>query len=520
MEFRLENPTALWGLILVLCYLGVCFWKRKHLRDSFLWRRTLLNSLALSFCLLGLSRPQGGESVSTQVAERANLFLAIDISQSMLAQDVSPSRMRFAIEFSQRLLDQLQQIKIALYPFALDGYIQMPLSTDFQAAKDLLASMSPSMATGQGTDLGAVLSNLLNQIQRSERVAKERGSEWVRPQVLLISDGETHIPFPDSVAQTFRNMGIPIFTVCTGNKKDIPIPLENKFGGSSFLKDPEGKTVLTRANPELLQKIAEVTGGTFFKDSFQEVPKLVNRLNQSLQIGKLSTAFHLSREFYPFCFTLAFLFLLVEFSFSRWDFAIRSLILPLLLLIPVQSYASEPLENESSAIEYFNQGVKAYNDQNLREAADQLEKSIFTSLEPSTRKKALFNLGNVYFKMGEMEQAIQAYQQSLDTKTSSSDFDKETNQKISDNLALSVRKMAMEQKKKSNEPKQGEGEGEGKNEGKGSDPKGPKKFQDEGLSDEAKRKVFDHISEEERQTLKRLAEDKNKKSSDRNMKPW
>lgn len=91
MEFRFENPIALFGLGFVLVYLCRCLWKRKYLKDSFLWRRTLLNSLGLIFCVLGLSRPQGGEAVTSQVSERANLFIAIDISQSMLAQDTLPS---------------------------------------------------------------------------------------------------------------------------------------------------------------------------------------------------------------------------------------------------------------------------------------------------------------------------------------------------------------------------------------------------------------------------------------------
>lgn len=518
MEFRLENPHALWGFILVFLFVGRCLWKKKHLPDSFLWRRTLINTLALSFCLLGLSRPQGGEAVTTQVSQQANLFLAIDISQSMLAQDTPPSRMKFAIDFSQKLIDQLQQVKIALYPFALDGYIQMPLSSDFQAAKDLLSSMSPTMATGQGTDLGAMLLNLLKQIQRSEKVAKQRGSEWIRPQVLLISDGESHVPVPETVAQEFKSFGIPIFTVCTGGKKEVPIPIENRFGGSSQLKGPNGSTVLTAAHPEVLQRISETTGGDFYRDSFQEIPKLVSRLHQSLQIGKLSTGFKLTREFYPLCFTLAFLLCFFEFSLMRWDFAIRMLMG--LCFISHSSFGQEPFENESVAIETYNEGLKAYHDQNFKEAADALEKSIFTSLNPTTRKKALFNLGNAYLKMGEVEQALQAYQQSYDTHTSDNSFDTETNQKISDNLALLERIKQLQQKRKSDKEKEGDGEGKGKKSGAGTDPKGPKKFEDQGLSNEAKQKVFDHISEEERETLKRLAEDKNKNSNSRTLKPW
>ncbi|NQW46007.1 MAG: hypothetical protein HQ462_11460, partial [Deltaproteobacteria bacterium] len=73
MEFRFENPMALWGISVIFIYAARCLWKRKYLRDSFLWRRALLNSSVLLFCVLGLSRPQGGESISSQVSEQANL---------------------------------------------------------------------------------------------------------------------------------------------------------------------------------------------------------------------------------------------------------------------------------------------------------------------------------------------------------------------------------------------------------------------------------------------------------------
>ncbi len=518
MEYRLENPWALWGLTLVLLYLGRCLWKQKHLKDSFSWRRTLLNSLALLFCIMGLSRPQGGESITTQVSEQSNLFIAIDISQSMSAEDTLPSRMQFAIDFALRLLDQLTQVKIALYPFAIDGYMIMPLSSDLQAAKDLLSSMAPSIATGQGTDLGSTLTELIKQIQRSEKVAKTRGSEWITPQVLLLSDGESHVPVPDSVALSYRNASIPIFTVCIGGKNEVPIPIESRFGIKNNLRDSSGKTVFTTAHPKVLQKIADLSGGSAYRDNFQEVLRLAHDLKRSLQIGKLSTGFKLNREFYPFCFLISFLLLFWDFCLNRWEFAIRLLFLPLLLTN--QAHAFEPSDNETQAIEFYNLGVTAYQKEDFKEAASNFEKSILTSLDPLVRKKGLFNLGNTYLKMKESDQALQAYQQSHDTQTPNDSFNQETNQKISDNLALLQKLKEQQKKKKSNEQKEGEGEGEEKNKGNGNDPKGPKQFEDESLSEQMKKKVLDHISEEEREILKRLAENKNRKSNLKTLKPW
>jgi tetratricopeptide (TPR) repeat protein len=378
--------------------------------------------------------------------------------------------------------------------------------------------MSPTIATGQGTDLGTTLTNLLSQIQRSEKVAKTRGSDWVTPQVLLLSDGESHVPVADSVALSFKNASIPIFTVCTGGKKEVPIYIENRFGIRNVLRDDSGKLALTAAHPDILERIANISGGFAFRDSFSEVPKIVTRLKQSLQIGKLSTTFKLAHEFYPLCFLMSFLFLFWEFCYGRWEFAIRSLLIG--FIFSSQLFANEPVENETQAIEAYNTGVTAYEKQDYKEAASQFEKSILTSLDPTVRKKGLFNLGNVYLKMGEIEQALEAYQHSHDTQAPNDSFNKDTNQKISDNLALLQRLKQQQRKQRSQEQKEGDGEGQGKKSGQGVDPKGPKSFEDESLSEQMKQKVFDHISDEERETLKRLSQDKNRKSNSRNLKPW
>ncbi|MFM8315663.1 MAG: vWA domain-containing protein, partial [Deltaproteobacteria bacterium] len=261
--------------------------------------------------------------MTTQISQQANLFIAMDISQSMWAEDILPSRMQFAIDFSQKLLDQLPQVKVALYPFALDGYMMMPLSTDIQAAKDLLSAMTPSIATGQGTDLGGMLTHLLEQIQKAEKTAKSRGSQWVTPQVLLISDGESHVQVPNSVPLSFRAASIPIFTIGVGGSKPVTIPVQSRFGNRAPLRDTSEKLAMTSSHPEILQKISELSDGLYYPGSFSEIPKVVSRLNQSLQLGKLSTQFKLTREFYPYCFLLSFLFLFAEFCFMRWEFAIR-----------------------------------------------------------------------------------------------------------------------------------------------------------------------------------------------------
>lgn len=513
MLYRLENPDALWGLIPLFLLVLRMLWKWKKEPYAFSWRRFSTIITALFFCLIGLSRPQLGTRASSEISTKSNLFIALDISQSMLATDITPSRMGFAINFSQKLLEKAGDVRVALYPFSTEGFLMMPLSSDLFAATDLLNSIHPSITTGQGSNLTNALTGLFETIKKSERITKEKGGDWAPTSVLFISDGESHHPLDKSILDKFRQNKIPIYTVVTGSGTAVPIPQENHFGGSIGLRDPSSREpILTKADPKTMLEIAKLTNGDFFEARFSEVFKVVEKLKRSLSLGKLESTFKLERDFYPYCFFIALVLFSFELLFGRWEYALRSLLICGLLLSS-QARADEP--QELDPYEKYNEGVKHLKNNNYNKAIESFVDSGYGAQDLTLKKKALFNLGNSFLEGGDPAQALLAYQQARDIQTKDKAFNDETDKKISENMVLASKQEKMQQQSNQSNPQEGEGEGN-----QGEDAKAPKQFQGEPLSEGEKKKLYDAIADEERQTLSRLRREQNRKSQHPNEKPW
>jgi Ca-activated chloride channel homolog len=527
MQFRFEDPEWLWALIAVAFLGGLMLWKRK-LPGSFSWRRFFVTLLAFSLSVFALARPQAGQNFTQTIAARSNLFVAVDISRSMLARDISPSRLAFAVSFAERLLQQLSGVKVALYPFALDGYIQIPLTTDTAAIEDALESLNPNMTTNQGTDLSSALETLLGHIVRMEQAAKKAGIDWFPTQVLLLSDGESHVPLRDEVTRRYRSLHIPIFTVAAGTVGGAMISPELRFDREEGFRPQGSRSVRTLLHPETLQAISAQTGGDYIAPRFEEVQGLAKRLQQSMSLGKLASSFKVDREFFPFLFALALLLFGFEFGLGRWEFAIRSLLFVFLLgafsargadLPKVDTNADE----ETQSAQNYDLGLEYLKRGNFQKAAEAFQESALRTQDPTLKKKSLFNLGNTFLRQFDPNQAIDSYQQAMDVKTKNRDFEKTSNLKISENLALAAK--VLERMKQ--QPSEGEGkgqsqEGEGKQKKESPDPKGPqKKFTAEEFNESQKQKIFDLISSEEQQTMQRLQELRNRNRTSRiTDKPW
>jgi len=509
MQLRFENPLALWGIAAVACLIALMIWQGRRVPGSSSWRRTTFAASAFLFCVLGLARPQWGTRVTSTITRSSNLFIAVDVSRSMLAQDVTPSRLGFATSYARKLVEQLPGVKVALFPFALDGYMLIPLTADIPAASDMLTSLTPGMTTAQGTDLTGALYTLLRDIGRMESQVKEKGGEWAATQVVLLSDGEAHFPLDDKVLNEFRQRRIPIFTVGVGttNGTTLPAEMRNAWQGKETLRDKEGRTVLSKLHPETLKKISDVTGGEYFPPHFEQIGRTASRIRQAMQIGRLNSTFKLEKEYYPLLFTLALLFFAAEFSFGRWEYAVRAIGFALAFSAGV-AHAT----GERDAVKTYNEGVGALSSQSLQKAAELFQDSAQSTQDPEVRKKALYNLGNTLIRMGDPTQAILSYQAALDTHARSQKVESEANQRISENIVLAQK---IEQQMKQQQQGQDGGDDKDKQK-KNTDPKGPKKnYQAQQFSDAQKQRIFDVISGEEQQILQRLQDQKNKNNAAR-----
>ncbi|NDG26178.1 MAG: VWA domain-containing protein, partial [Proteobacteria bacterium] len=505
------NPEALWGMIPWVFFVCYLLWRRYRWPEWFHWRRFLLSTLAFGFCIFGLCRPQGGTRTSQPEPVTANIFVALDISNSMLADDTLPNRLQFSVLLLEKTLEQLTKPRVALFPFASSGFLQLPLTTDTFALADSLLSVDPSLTSHQGTDFNETLNNLMTTIRRIETQSSDKLETWSTPRVLLISDGEMHGQFDTATLAQYRQKDIPIFTVGVGTPDGSTIPFP-----SAPMRDPQtGSIIKTKLNAPLLREISLKTGGSYFSGTYENIPLLAQQLNQSLSAGRTSSQFKLEREFFPILFAIALILFAIEFSYGRWHYTIKTI--ALFFFFGSFSFVAWAEDDQIRATEAYNQGLEQVKKKDFQKAVELFEESSLVLQNPNARKQALFNLGNSFLRMGDPEQALESYQKAYKTNAADESFNAQANTMISENMALAAQ--ILEAMKKAQSQQQQSGNSDGKQDDPGNDPKGPKQFQGEPLTEEQKQKLFDLISSEEKQTLKRLRGQQNP-SRNKTGTPW
>ena len=213
------------------------------------WVRIILLALALFCFIIGISRPQMGAKLKEHEAKGAEIMICLDVSNSMLAQDYSPSRLDRAKLAITRMVDRLQGDRIGLIIFAGTPFVQLPITTDYVSAKMFLGSIDTGSIPIQGTAIGdAILTAAKSFSAQSE---KSRA-------IIVITDGENHEDDAVDAARQAAELGIKIYTVGVGSAQGQPIPMD---GG--LLKDSEGNIVVTRLDENTLRKIAQAGNGAY-----------------------------------------------------------------------------------------------------------------------------------------------------------------------------------------------------------------------------------------------------------------
>ncbi len=259
--------------------------KRDNNRKS-LKRKILFYSIGLPFLILAMTNPQYGYRKEKVERQSADVYLAIDISQSMLAEDLSPSRLERAKKIGERLIEELKSERIGLIFFAGEAYMQMPLTTDYKSAVVFLRNASPSQAGIQGTAIGDAIA-----------MAAKRNEEDLsnnKRMVVIITDGEDHEGEAAEKAIEASNSGTAVFTVGIGTSEGAFIPV--KHGGQEdYLRDKSGQPVRSKLNAADLQIISEKGGGMYFDHNigntmYREIKEKVERLERRNYEKSLFTA--------------------------------------------------------------------------------------------------------------------------------------------------------------------------------------------------------------------------------------
>lgn len=275
--FRFHNPDYLYLLILVPVLLIIMIInsriRNKKLRaagdheliqglipEFSVFRRNLkffLQLLAFTLAVFILARPQFGSKLEEVKREGVEVIIALDVSNSMLAEDIQPNRLERAKQAISSLVDRLQDDKIGLIVFAGDAYTQIPVTTDYVSAKMFLSSISTGIVPKQGTSLASAIN--LGTRSFSPGMNESRA-------LIIITDGENHEDDPMPAAREAAEKGVMIHTIGIGSGSGVPIPVSSN-GRKDYLKDNEGNTVITRLDEGILRDIAFATGGKYVRAS-------------------------------------------------------------------------------------------------------------------------------------------------------------------------------------------------------------------------------------------------------------
>ncbi len=292
--FRFEEPQYLYLLLLlpllVLLFLYSNYRRRKALQrygdpellaqlmpDVSRFRPSvkfwLLFSAIGLFALL-LARPQFGSKLETVKRQGVEVMIALDISNSMLAQDVQPSRLEKAKRLVAQLVDKMENDKVGMIVFAGDAFTQLPITNDYISAKMFLESIDPSLISKQGTAIGAALSLATRSFTPQEGVGRA---------VILITDGENHEGGAVEAATASAEKGIQIHVLGVGLPEGAPIPVA---GTNDFRRDREGNVVVTRLNEQMCQEIAREGKGIYVRvDNSNAAQKAISQ-----EIDKMAKA--------------------------------------------------------------------------------------------------------------------------------------------------------------------------------------------------------------------------------------
>lgn len=258
--------------------------------------------LALSSLIIVIARPQFGSRIEDVKKEGIEVIIALDVSNSMLAEDIQPDRLERAKQAISRLVDNLNNDRIGLIVFAGDAYTQLPVTTDYISAKMFLASIAPDMVPKQGTSIGSAIDLGIRSFSPGDGRSKA---------MIIITDGENHEDDPLSRAEEAAKAGIVIHTIGIGSVDGVPIRMPN----GSYLKDTEGTTVISRLDEEILKKIAVATSGKYVRANNTTIglDEIYSEIRQMKSQELESTIYTDYNDQFQIFAAIAALLLLVEF---------------------------------------------------------------------------------------------------------------------------------------------------------------------------------------------------------------
>ena len=320
--FNFASPEYLWLLLLspaiVLLHWAVVAYRRhkirrlgsattiKELMPEYStprgWIKSSVLALAVAFIAIAAARPQTGSKLSSRERQGREIVLVVDVSNSMLAEDVEPSRMartRYAIT---QLVENMKDDGVGIVAFADESEVLLPVTGDYKMALAKVKQLSPELIAAQGTDVGEAIETAMLSFSSSTHNSKSRV-------MILITDGEDHDEMALQAAERAKQMGISICCIGIGTPEGKPLKIDGRL-----IEDEEGKMVLTKLNEQLLQQIAETTGGIYTRSRNEEfgLNAIIERLNEMEEAKLVEITFEEYDEQYQWFLGAGLLLLIAE----------------------------------------------------------------------------------------------------------------------------------------------------------------------------------------------------------------
>lgn len=326
--FRFENPQHLVLLLIVIIlfvlFVGYTIWQKKSigsLGNMSLLKRLMpnfspmrqrwkmaLTLFSLLFLIGALANPQWGAKKEKVKAQSSDVFIALDISQSMMAKDISPSRLERAKRLTQNLVKSLRGNRLGIILFAGNAYLQMPLSNDASAAQMFISSANTNQATTQGTAIGEALDLAMKAYEEGEAVQRA---------LIIITDGENHDDEAIDKVREASELGMNIFTIGVGTEEGAFIPVKSA-SGNQYKRDDQGELVKSSLNPQLVRDLASAGGGKhyFIQDGNEILTDLKRQIDRLEKQEVEQRSFTDYESYFQYLLGIGLIFFILEYFLS------------------------------------------------------------------------------------------------------------------------------------------------------------------------------------------------------------
>ena len=363
---------------------------------------------ALALLVVMLARPQFGTKISNEQRTGIETIIAMDISNSMLAEDITPSRLDRSKMMVENLVDHFTNDKIGLLVFAGDAFVQLPITSDYVSAKMFLSSIDPSMMATQGTDIARAIDMASHSFTQEEGIGKA---------IIVITDGEDHEGGALESAKAAKDAGMRVYVLGVGSTQGAPIPIP---GTGDYMKDNTGNTVMSALNEDMCRQVAQAGGGAYIhvENNSAAQDQLDNELSKLAKKETTSTVYSEFDEQFQAVAILALLLLILEICiFDR-----RNPLLKRLSLFGSKKKAAATVALLLVAVTASAQTDRQY----IREGNKQFRVGQYDKAEVSYRKaveknpknpQAAYNLGNALMAQKKDSSAVQQFEQATRIET-------------------------------------------------------------------------------------------------------